>query len=352
MNQYMNYRKWRLSQLNVRPLTTYPEGSSNPSRFYSTSENKEFPDRSYVDPLTRKIIDDNPDSGTSIVSTSAADHQSLLRINDGISRVLSNLKYVAAPISLFHRPTIGISHTDNPPYSGEDSGTFNFDKGISALSSYHTVRSEEDIRRALANYAGAIFHKVFHGYSENPNPYSVSEHSNKYLPAIDEMEDSGIHYTLDDIPTDSPFHYANIQRYIPGQVDNLPILERHDHRKSPYGSPTTHRMEDLSFVLGHHGARLYKDYLDSRTEDSFEQYLIDMLEPSESGKNLENKEVDPGNEYNGVVKRRNRGKPPPGGNKQNISIENKLHPKSMSKKDRLIHEAILQLVQGLHLSKE
>lgn len=351
---YYNYKKWRLARYNPGELQVYGLDTNYPSYNAGGSTNARFGSNYSPVPITKEEIDNYPDSHTPLGNTYSINHPSFLRITDALHSVLDNLKYVRPNIrNHLHLPYASISHNLYPleqvsryvkssPTSFDVFSNVGSDPATTDLPRDQIRMNREHLNQALANYAGNLFHNVFARYNEE-HTNNPDTHANKFLPIIDQMEDTGNFPGLQDIPEDSIFHPNNIEHHI--SEYNPGANPRHNdlvHRKAEGQTPLTQKIEDMALAAGHHGAQLYKQYLDSEHPGTFEHFLLSLMDTSNN--------LGDNKGYN-----RNRGfKTVPDGEirpgQRNISTEPRASPKSgFSKTPPLLQELILQMVQGMHL---
>jgi hypothetical protein len=279
MNQYYNYKKWRLARhqgetVRYSPFRYVIQTEPNPITEYDDKRKTN---------ATRSIIDRNAESENIGGQLSAYDPYLLNNLQEGVNRVLHNLRYVT-PSHRVNRPVpyIDIRHPSLSPnangenkYSKQEPSSFSVWQDIDG--------SPSSMNDALSNYAGNIFHNILAGYRNIQGPLLASEnglntHNNiEQAPFFDQMEEAGIENSLSDIPEHSMFHPRKINVATIGPKPDNP------HRKSGRTSPFQQKLEDLGLILAHRGAEAYKKYLKSGHPGTLEQFLeeTDKDHPSE-----------------------------------------------------------------------
>jgi len=295
VNQYYNYRKWRLARYNYGPT----EHDDFWGTYKSEGEHSFAPAKKGSDGMsdfspTREKIDNYPDHESPGGTVQSSSRKAISYIHDGLNKVLDNLRYVLPHSAMFQRPQVSISHAH---YPHEAETTYEKFSPTRFIVASRIIRNKRQINQALAHYAGALFHNVLLGYNEHhvPSVIDHSGHSNSYFPALDEMQETGEFPGLQDIPTKSIFHPKKIKALEKDVPGGLP------HRKAAKQSILTNKIEDLGLVAAHRGSELYKQYLDQGHPGTFEDFL------THSDFNL------------------------------------------TSTKDKLMHDLLIQMVQGLHL---
>lgn len=245
MNQYYNYKKWRLSKLNVdhhdaltpyRLLSSYPQGLYHPDISEGSEGSKV--------PITKEHVDNYPEQfGPHVLD--------MQEVSEGyINRLLNDLKYMGVTKEGSAFPHISFQGRGESVYN-PSTNTF--------LPREHAHYSSTP---AFPTYAGLVVynalkhpsHDDFRSYidqSEEDNPY----HEREFADHLDMERNNGPFRNEDNI-----FYGNNIPR-----AENQPDDEYHN------------KMEMYRKLMGHIASRRYHDYDSERgmglTEDSFADYL-------------------------------------------------------------------------------
>lgn len=269
MNQYYNYKKWRLARFiseqhpNIIAMTS---GDGSKNQPIKGEISKSLIDSRTTHPIQGYISHDEDNRyQEDIEGYPGNQKQHIIR---GVNKVLHDLRYVTPstyhlppPVRIIKNPNVGSELTRETP-------------------GRHTISSEiytlkRDLPMALAHYAGSIFQDILAGYASHNiesefkrNPYL---HNQATHPALDKMEELGIHNSLEDIPYSSPFHYDRVQ--VDSDNQDLEPESVHAHRKDGPSSQFQRKMEDLALILGYRGGAKYFKYLPTASKETFEEFL-------------------------------------------------------------------------------
>jgi len=291
MNQYYNYKKWRLAKIIAehRPEYSYPGSELLTSSYPSKIKGFRVEGKESGNYPTKHKVDNYPNYSVPMVDMNCPTLESGEKLKGDLNEVLHNLRYVIPYTENPTLPDITIRHNNNllssPPSFTKYPALDHFGLSI-PIRDTGVPGDTSPTKNALALYAGAMLHNVF-------DTHLKDKRSLLNFPVLDEIQDKDIFYTPEDIDEHSIFHPKN-------------IVEFSNDTHSPYVrknyTPDQDKLENLGLVVAHAGSSLYREYLDHKGEgESFEDYLL---------------KTDNGH---------------------------------TSEKERLLHNLIIQMVQGWHL---
>lgn len=264
MNQYINYKKYRLSLLNK----LHDNSSSDANPHLAPENSITVYGRSHPGgnpeplPVTRESIDKNRLAfSPNATFTEHPSEVGLLRQN--IDEVLHNLRYVenndGSPVAKSSKPSLRLHSTANPIHVPFESGTYtrHQDKASPAHTYSHSHNGhmvDSHLHSIASEYAGSVVHSFF-------DKYLTDKHSiHSPLPGMDDLIDMGHHRLPYMVPGDSPFHASKV-----------------GIRSSP-NTPTALITAKLAGIMGHRTSGLYKDYMRNGSADdqSFADYVRDQ----------------------------------------------------------------------------
>ena len=272
MNQYMNYRKWRLSkQGNVYPQVPFEidvQDAAQNKRVSNSRDSQGYPMKYF----SREEVDaDNQRTRIPPISVMHFDDAHGDNFRRGISHVLGNLRYVVPLGQANYTPPLnGILDPDS---RGNASSHLEHSPTHERTMRFHS--NPEHMNKHLAEYAGLLMANLFHrGKTATP-----------VVPHLDDLYGDDLpfsHVRLQELPKDSIYN----NKKFPDKMDKSD--------KSDLLTPSEEALkkEKLGELLGDRLQRLFLRYLNSspihNDPDGFTRFLSnDVAEHGHEDENLD-----------------------------------------------------------------